>query len=391
VEDKTIAEQSSQAKTTFLSNMSHDIRTPMNAIIGYIDLAQKAGGSSPVVTDYLEKIQQSSQHLLVLINDILDMSRIESGKMTLEFAPADLSKAMDELRNLFAMQMEAKHLAFTVKTENLTDRWVLCDMNRLNRVLHNLVSNSLKFTPEGGSVSVTLLQHGVASDCGNYEMRVVDTGMGMSPEFAANIFTAYERERSVSHIQGTGLGMAITKSIVDLMGGSIEVHSEQGHGTEIILNFPFKITQPIEQEDITTTDAATAPAMDFSKIRLLVVEDNEINREIAELVLQEAGFMVETAENGQIAVEKVASAAAGHFDAVLMDVQMPVMNGYEATRAIRALDDPQKAAIPIIAMTANAFAEDMQAATNAGMDNYITKPLNISSMMDTLAKTLHRN
>ena len=388
---KLEAEQSNLAKSTFLSNMSHDIRTPMNAIIGYTTLSQKEADIPPKVSDYLTKIDASSRHLLALINDVLEMSRIESGKMELEPAPCSLVQGMDEVHDLFSTQMETKKITYTVTADGLQNKTVLCDMNRLNRVLLNLISNAYKFTPEGGSVSVTLTQTGAQDGVASYELRVKDTGMGMSPEFAAKVFEAYERERTtaVDHIQGTGLGMAITKSIVDLMGGTIEVETEKGKGTEFIIHVSFPIVEEPEETAADSQDGeSAAPEIDFSKVKLLLVEDNEINREIATILLEEAGFQLDTAENGKIAVEKVAAARPDDYQVVLMDIQMPVMNGYEATKAIRALPNPGLANIPIVAMTANAFSEDIQAAKDAGMNSHIAKPIDVAKMLATLEEIL---
>ena len=385
--EKNNAERSSKAKSTFLSNMSHDIRTPMNAIVGYVGLVKKEPGLSSKAMEYLQKIELSSQHLLTLINDILDMSRIESGKMELDPVPTNLVKLLDEVRDLFVMQMDMKQINYVVAAEKIENRMVLCDANRLNRVLLNLVSNAYKFTPEGGNVSVKLTQSGTEDGKGSYVFSVKDSGMGMSPEFAAKVFEAYERERSVSNIQGTGLGMAITKGIVDLMGGTIDVETEQGKGTEFIIHLDFELSdEPEEVEE--SQDDAKKHTIDFSNIRLLLVEDNEINREIALLMLEEAGFMVEEAENGKIAVDKVSASQPGYYQLVLMDIQMPVMNGYEATQAIRALPDPKLASIPIIAMTANAFAEDVQTAKDAGMDGHLAKPISMDKMRQTLTEVL---
>ena len=392
-EAKERAEASSNAKTTFLFNMSHDIRTPMNAIIGYTGLARREGNSAEEMRDYLAKIESSSQHLLALINDVLEMSRIESGKMELEPSEIDLRAAMDEVRDMFATQMSTKNIRYTVDSARITNRYVLCDKNRLNRILLNLISNAYKFTPEDGGVTVTLAQTNDGSDgFGAYELRVKDSGIGMTPEFAEKVFEALERERTstVSGIQGTGLGMAITKSIVDLMGGDIEVNTAPGAGTEFIVRLKFEIAAGVEPsgEDKQRESNEEASELDFSKRRLLLVEDNEINREIATMILTQAGFMLETAVNGQEAVEQVAASLPGYFDAILMDVQMPVMNGYEATKAIRALDDPALANIPIVAMTANAFNEDIQTARAAGMNGHIAKPIDVSVMMRTLTELL---
>ena len=385
---KLQAEQSSRAKSTFLSNMSHDIRTPMNAIIGYTTLIKKEKNLPPRAIEYLDKIEGSNKHLLALINDVLDLSRIESGKMELDIAKADLIKTMDDVRDLFATQMVTKSIDYSVTVENVANRFVMCDIPRLNRVMLNLISNAFKFTPAGGKVKVSLNQVGIEEDVGYYELRVKDTGMGMTPEFAAKVFEAYERDRSVNNIQGTGLGMAITKSIVELMGGTIDVKSELNKGTEFIvkLNFRTVAEEPIETEN--NSEQNIKPDIDFSKVHLLLVEDNEVNREIAAMILTEFGFTLDTAENGKIAVEKVSESKPGTYQAVLMDIQMPVMNGYEATKEIRSLENSDLANIPIIAMTANAFNEDIQAAKNAGMNSHIAKPIDIPKMIETLTEVL---
>ena len=383
---KAEAEQNSRAKSTFLSNMSHDIRTPMNAIVGYTALSKKEPGIPPKVSEYLTKIEASSEHLLSLINDVLEMSRIESGKMELEPVPADLGKVMDEVRDLFATQMETKGIDYTVSVEGVTDRRVLCDTGRLDRVLLNLISNAYKFTPSGGSVRVSLTQTGRTEESASFELRVKDSGMGMSKEFAATVFDAYSRERTASKIQGTGLGMSIARSIVELMGGTIRVETEQGKGTE----FTIEVTFPLAGDDGEdgASEGGGAGEVRLEGVRLLLVEDNEINREIATLLLEEAGMELDTAENGKIAVEKVAASRPGDYQLVLMDIQMPVMDGYEATKAIRALKDQALARIPIVAMTANAFSEDIQAARDAGMDGHIAKPIDVPKMMETLAEIL---
>ena len=391
--ERSMAEERDKAKTVFLSNMSHDIRTPMNAIVGYTDLARREDGVPESTRTYLDKIAAASQRLLSLINDVLEMSRIESGKMELEARETDLADVMDKARDLFALQMEEKGIRFTVDASRIRDRRVLCDRDRLDRALLNLVSNAYKFTPEGGSVTVTMEETGAEDGAASYELRVRDTGIGMSPEFAARVFDAFERERTstVSGIQGTGLGMAITKSIVDLMGGEIRVETEQGKGTEFIIQVRFPIAAPSAVEG--PEDASTETDLEISPegVHVLLVEDNEINREIATLLLTEAGFTLEEAVDGSEAVEKVASSGPGHFDVVLMDIQMPVMDGYAAARAIRALEDPSLADVPIIAMTANAFAEDIQAARDAGMDAHISKPIDVPTMMATLGRVLRES
>ena len=387
---KLEAERSTRAKSTFLSNMSHDIRTPMNAIIGYTMLARKEENLSPKTEEYLTKIETSSQHLLALINDVLDMSRIESGKIDLEPKKTNLVKTMNEVHDMFLNQMETKGLHYTVSAVDITNKTVMCDVSRLNRILLNLISNAYKFTPQGGNIGVTLRQTGADAETGFYELRVKDTGMGMSREFAARVFDAYERERTtaVDNIQGTGLGMAITKSLVNLMGGTIAVETEQGKGTEFIIRVGFPLAE--EEPEAETDDRSKVVKLqaDFRNKRMLLVEDNVINREIAQMILMELGFKVETAEDGKIGLDKVAASAPGYYDGVLMDIQMPVMNGYESTKAIRALPDPELSRIPIIAMTANAFAEDIQHVLDVGMNGHIAKPINIPDMVATLRECL---
>lgn len=382
---KGVAEERSIAKSTFLSNMSHDIRTPMNAIIGYINLAEQKDVDFNGMREYLGKIKTSSYHLLALINDVLEMSRIETGKMDLELIPIDLRKTFEELRDMFATQMGEKDIAFVVDTSQIKDRFVYCDKNRLNRVLLNLLSNAYKFTPEGGTVSVNIWQiMDDDKDHGRYELRVKDSGIGMTKEFAARVFEAFEQERTstVSGIQGSGLGMAITKSIVDLMGGTIEVDTAPEQGTEFIVRLTFGIAP----EPAGSKAEADKPdkGADFTGLRLLLVEDVAINREIALKILRRLGFVVEIAENGREAVEKVRTSPHGHFDGVLMDIQMPVMDGYEATRTIRGLEDEVLASIPIVAMTANAFSEDVKKAKEAGMNAHIAKPIDINVLVNTL-------
>ena len=384
------AEKASRAKTEFLFNMSHDLRTPMNAIIGYTELAQREGVTEEQMRGFVEKIDASSVHLLALINDILEMSRIESGKMTLDPVETDLTATMEEARSMFAAQMAGKKIAFSVACE-LDHPTVLCDKNRLNRILLNLLSNAYKFTPEGGTVSATIRETGSEDGEGLYEIRVKDNGIGMSPAFAQKLFKPFERERTstVSGIQGTGLGLSITKSIVDLMGGTIRAETEQGAGTEFILSLRFPLIEH-EIECAPADENEKTEVVDYAGKRLLLVEDNPINREIAVMILSQAGFQLDTAENGQIALDKVTDSADGYYDAVLMDIQMPVMDGYTAARAIRALPDAALSQIPIVAMTANAFAEDAQAAAEAGMNGHIAKPLDVDKMMETLQEVLGR-
>ena len=518
------AETANRAKSTFLSNMSHDIRTPMNAIIGFTTLALSNINDTERVKDYLGKTLASSNHLLSLINDVLDMSRIESGKIHLEEVEVNLSDVLHDLKTIVSGQIFANQLELYMDVMDVTDEDVYCDKTRLNQILLNLLSNAIKFTPAGGTVSVRVRQlAGKVHGCGQYEFRIKDNGIGMSPEFAKKIFEPFERERTstVSRIQGTGLGMAITKNIVDMMGGTIEVQTAQGKGTEFTVCVPMRAQteqRPVEKiteleglkalvvdDDFNTCDSVTKmlvkvgmraewtlsgkeavlrarqsiemsdayhayiidwrlPDMngievtrrirslnddtpiiiltaydwsdieveakaagvtafcskpmfmsdlreilmsalgqkqtdaaqgllpeknaDFKGKQILLVEDNELNREIAQEILREYGFLVDTAENGAVAVEKVSTAAPGSYDLVLMDVQMPIMDGYTATRKIRALDDPARATLPIIAMTANAFDEDRRNALESGMNGFLSKPIVIGDLVQELHKIL---
>ena len=518
------AESANRAKSTFLSNMSHDIRTPMNAIIGFTTLALSNIDDTDRVKDYLGKTLASSNHLLSLINDVLDMSRIESGKIHLEEVEVNLSDVLHDLKTIVSGQIYAKQLELYMDVMDVTDEDVYCDKTRLNQILLNLLSNAIKFTPAGGTVSVRVRQlAGKVRGCGQYEFRIKDNGIGMSQEFAQKIFEPFERERTstVSGIQGTGLGMAITKNIVDMMGGTIEVQTAQGKGTEFTVCVPMRAQteqRPVEKiteleglkalvvdDDFNTCDSVTKmlvkvgmraewtlsgkeavlrarqsiemsdvyhayiidwrlPDMngievtrqirslhddtpiiiltaydwsdieveakaagvtafcakpmfmsdlretlmsalgqkpadavqrllpeknaDFKGKHILLVEDNELNREIAQEILREYGFLVDSAENGAVAVEKVSTAAPGSYDLVLMDVQMPIMDGYTATRKIRALDDPARAKLPILAMTANAFDEDRRNALESGMNGFLSKPIVIGDLVQELHKIL---
>ena len=388
------AETANRAKSTFLSNMSHDIRTPMNAIIGFTTLAVSNIDDQKRVRDYLDKILSSSNHLLSLINDILDMSRIESGKIHLEETEVNLSDVLHDLKTIISGQIHAKQLDLYMDVMDVTDEDVYCDKTRLNQVLLNLLSNAVKFTPAGGTVSVRLKQFpGTVKGSEMYEIRVKDNGIGMSPEFVKKIFSPFERERTstVSRTQGTGLGMAITKNIVDMMGGTIDVQTEQGKGTEFIVCLPFRIqSEKHHTEKIAEDTILPAAGSDFRGKRILLVEDNELNSEIAVELLNAYGFMVDTAENGAEAVEKVKNSTPGNYDLVLMDVQMPVMNGYEATKQIRALNDPALAGITILAMTANAFDEDRKKALECGMNGFLSKPIVIEELIGTLQKNIEQ-
>ena len=518
------AEAASRAKSTFLSNMSHDIRTPMNAIIGFTTLAVSNIDNQERVKDYLTKTLSSSRHLLALINDILDMSRIESGKLQLEETEVNLPEMLHDIKTIVSGQIHAKQLELYMDALDVTDEDVYCDRTRMGQILLNLLSNAIKFTPAGGTVSVRVRQlAGTVRDCAQYEFRVRDNGIGMSPEFAQKIFEPFERERTstVSRIQGTGLGMAITRNIVEMMGGTIKVQTEKNRGTEFIICLPLRVQtgtrreekiaelaglkalvvdddfntcdsvaklltrvgmraewtlsgreavlrarQSIELGDpcrayiidwrlpdmngievarqirslnddtpiiiLTTYDwsdieveakAAGVTAFcskpmflsdlrdtlltaightqteaqdilpgknaDFRGRHILLVEDNELNREIAVAILHEYGFLVDTAENGAVAVEKIRTSDPGRYDLVLMDVQMPVMDGCTATQRIRALKDPARAAVPIVAMTANVFEEERKRAFDCGMNGFLSKPIVIEELIDALKDIIH--
>lgn len=405
------AEERSKAKTSFLSNMSHDIRTPMNAIIGFTDLALVDTGNQAKMDEYLSKIKASGEHLLSLINDVLEMSRIESGKIELSEEPVHLPEILENLHTIIVGQASEKKQELTIDASHIVDEDVWCDKLRLNQVLLNLVSNAVKYTQEGGKISLRITQKdGAPEGMGNYEIRVKDNGMGMTPEFAEKIFEAFEREKNstISGIQGTGLGMAITKKIIDLMGGTIAVNTAPGEGSEFIVNVALRIVENGEKEaespelegTISQTEKTegdngnqTEPSdetkqPDFAGHRVLLVDDMLVNRELANAMLEMNGFQVEQAADGKEAVDKVQNSEAGYYDAVLMDIMMPVMNGYEAARAIRGLDDEAHANIPIIAMTANAFDEDIKAAADAGMNGHIAKPVDMEKLMAALAEVL---
>ena len=381
-----MAENANKAKTTFLNNMSHDIRTPMNAIVGFTALAESYIDDKELVKDYLGKISISSQHLLSLINDVLDMSRIESGKVAIEYADVSIPDVVSEVSSIIHGSISGKQQELTVDISGIKNECVVTDKLRLNQVLLNILTNAVKFTPEHGRISFTAKEKPVAGDgmtC--FEFRIKDNGIGIGKEFRNIIFEAFTRERSstVSGIQGTGLGMAITKNIVDMMGGTIEVESTEGEGSEFIVNIPCRISDKTVENSKQHSRKET-----FEGKRILLAEDNELNQQIATAILEGAGFAVDIAQDGNEAVDMVREQKAGYYDVVLMDIQMPYKDGYEATREIRALEDKEKAAVPILAVTANAFEEDRANAMEAGMNGHLAKPYNVPRMLETLSDIL---
>ncbi len=369
------ANRANQAKTEFFSNMSHDIRTPMNAITGFSRLAIDEIDNRENVKDYLDKIITSSDHLLNLINDILDMSRIESGKMELSPSPVRIRDLLLECADMMRIKMEEKKIGFIVSVDGLGEDTVECDRLRFNQVILNLLSNAYKFTPEGGSV---FLEGKLSerSEMLTYEIRVRDTGIGMSEEFREHIWEAYTRENTeiVHETQGTGLGMLIVQKTVNLMQGTIELKSEQGKGSEFIIVLPFKPAKEEAGETAVENSVEEALNRSYEGVTVLVVDDTRVNLKLAEHILKKTGFTVKTSDNGVDAIEQIKASKPGEIDLVLMDVMMPVMDGLEATQRIRALPDPELSKIPIIAMTANAFESDIKTALDAGMNGHIPKP-----------------
>ncbi len=384
------ANKASRAKSVFLSNMSHDIRTPMNAIVGFTTLALSHIEQKDKVEEYLGKIKTSGDHLLNLINDVLDVSHIESGKMHIEEEPCNLPDILHGLRNIVQADIHAKHLKLFIHTEEIRNEDIYCDKLRLNQVLLNILSNAVKYTEAGGMIHISVIEKdGAPKGHAKYEFHVRDTGIGMSREFAKHIFEPFERENNttISGIQGTGLGMTITKNIVDMMNGSLEVESEQGVGTEFTVTLIFRLSTGIKEQK---AEEETGCA-EIGTGRILLAEDNELNQEIAVEILSDAGFDIEVAGNGQIALEMLEQSQPGYYQVVLMDIQMPVMNGYEAARKIRRIKDQALSQIPILAMTANAFEEDKKEALKCGMNGHITKPIDVDNLLDMLGELLNHS
>ena len=382
------AERASQAKTDFLSNMSHDIRTPMNAIVGLTTLMENELDQPERLTEHLHKLETSGQLLLGIINDILDMSRIESGKTTLNVEPMHLPQQLDQLSTMIRAQTNEKAQTFTVST-HLRHENLLADPTRLNQVLMNILSNAVKYTPRGGHIRFEVEELPRNEHYAKYQFTVQDDGIGMSEAYQKTLFDPFTREErsGTNKVQGTGLGMAITKSIVDLMGGSISVESATGKGTrfEVVLEFPIDAEADHAQklQALPEEEETVSP---LSGMKFLCAEDNAINAEILEMLLEANGASCTICSNGQEIVDAFANVKPGEYDMVLMDVQMPVMDGLEATRRIRNGENPLGRIIPILAMTANAFLEDMQKSKEAGMDAHLSKPVDIAALEQTVKR-----
>ena len=382
------AESANRAKSTFLFNMSHDIRTPMNAIIGYADLASRHSDDPAKLKKYMENIQVCGQNLLMLLNNVLDLARIENDKTEMEYSVSDVEKDFRNCIAMFRNQADSKGQTLTVTTQ-LQYPYIYADIPHLTEVCTNLVSNAVKYTGAGGTIRCGVTQKpGEKEGWCDTVVTVADNGIGMSQEFQKHIFEPFERERTstVSKVEGSGIGMGIVKKLVGLMGGTVEVESKIGVGSTFTVTIPCRIASEEEVQAKRAADPADRESLRGT--RILLTEDNDLNAEIATELLQEEGCTVDRAKDGVECVDMLEKAANGTYQLILMDVQMPVMNGYDATKKIRRMDDPQKANIPIVAMTANAFSEDKQVALDAGMNDHIAKPINMSVLVPTLRKYL---
>ena len=391
-----VAEHANRAKTAFLNNMSHDIRTPMNAVIGFTALATTHIDNKELVLDYLKKIHTSGEHLLSLINDVLDMSRIESGSVQIEYTTVHLPDILQDLRTIMQGSVYSKKQKLHIDIQNVCHEDIITDKLRLMQVLLNIIGNAVKFTPMGGMICVCVSEQPCKKDgYATVVFRVKDNGIGMSPEFQEHVFDSFAREHTVTEngIGGTGLGMAITKNIVDMMGGTIRVESEVGKGTEFTVMLACEISElnPEQKEAIKNEkqENRMESRRSYEGKKILLVEDNELNREIATAIMQEIGLDVDIAEDGTDAVNIMSSAEGRSYDLIFMDIQMPKMDGYTATREIRTLKDPKCANIPIVAMTANAFEEDREKAIRAGMNGHIAKPISTEVILEKLSLIEH--
>ena len=383
------AREAGEVKNTFLANMSHDIRTPMNAILGFSDIIAKHPDDETVVRDAVAKIHASGDILMKIINDVLDLSKIESGKLQVEETVTDLQQLSANLEKMLEYSMEKGGIKFEVISE-IENPYVWCDVTKLQQVLVNILNNAVKFTPEGGKITLQYQQEPVEDGRAEYQITVRDTGIGMDEEFQKHAFEAFERERTSteSKIEGTGLGLAIVQKLVDLMDGQVTIHSKRGKGTAIIIKLSLKIA---DQAELQTEVSGRRTVSDLTGTRILLVEDNDLNAEIATEILTSRGFLVERAENGRICVECLEQAESDYYQIILMDIQMPVMNGYDAAKKIRSMSDVDKAFIPIIAMTANAFEEDHRRAVQAGMDGFVIKPVEVDKLMQEIQLVYEKN
>ena len=393
------AEHANRAKTVFLNNMSHDIRTPMNAVIGFTALATAHIDNKELVLDYLKKIHISGQHLLSLINDVLDMSRIENGSVRIEYTVVHLPDILHDLKTIIQESVHSKQQELYIDTQDVLHEDIITDKLRLTQVLLNISSNAVKFTPVGGTVNIRVSEKPCRRDgCTTVVFSVKDNGIGMSPEFREQVFDSFTREHTVTEngIGGTGLGMAITKNIVDMLGGTIQVESEVGRGTEFTVMLECEISgttvkeepDPEQREPLKNEKQKIRAEIQrrYEGKKVLLVEDNELNREIATAIMEEIGLDVDCVEDGTDAVNIMSSAEGRKYDLIFMDIQMPKMDGYTATREIRTLNDPKCANIPIIAMTANAFEEDRKKAIKAGMNAHIAKPISADIILENLER-----
>ena len=377
------AQVASASKSNFLFNMSHDIRTPMNAILGFSNVAKKHIDDKERVLDSLDKIDNAGEHLQRLINDVLDMARIESGKSVLNVEAVSISKSLEDTKKVFTIDMEKKNMDFVVECD-VEDDIVFFDRLRMDQIELNLLGNALKYTPDGGKIKYSVTQLGSSyNGYATYQGVIEDNGVGMSEEFLEHVFESFERENNTtkSKIEGNGLGLAITKKLIEQMDGDIICESVQGKGTKFtfVVNFPVGC-----EEDLTEKEAMVKGDIELEGRRILLVEDNELNQEIATEILEEFGFVVEVADDGQVAVDTVSKSEGGYYDVILMDIQMPNMDGYEATRTIRSLENKVVANIPIVAVTANAFDEDVKKAVDAGMNGHISKPIEVDKLIGIL-------
>ena len=382
------AESANRAKSTFLFNMSHDIRTPMNAIIGYADLASRHLDDPAKLEKYMENIQVCGQNLLVLLNNVLDLARIENDKTEIEYTVSDVEKDFRNCIAMFQNQADGKGQTLTVTTQLLYP-YVYADIPHLTEICTNLVSNAVKYTGAGGTIRCDATQKpGEKEGWCNTVITVADNGIGISQEFQKHIFEPFERERTstVSKVEGSGIGMGIVKKLVGLMGGTVEVQSKIGVGSTFTVTLPCRIAS--QEEAQAKRETAPSDEKSLRGTKILLAEDNDLNAEIAAELLQEEGCTVDRAKDGVECVDLLEKAANGTYQLILMDIQMPVMNGYDAAKKIRRMDDPQKAGIPIIAMTANAFSEDKQAALDAGMNDHVAKPINMNVLVPTIRKYL---